>query len=91
MRGVYRKLAPPYRSVHSESFDDYPSKSLVTAVFQEQGGKTKLTATILYPSKEVRDIVLQSGMARGAGESYDKLAEVLADDKAESAPAAARV
>jgi len=30
-----------------ESFDDYPGESQITAVFVEQGGKTRLTATIL--------------------------------------------
>jgi uncharacterized protein YndB with AHSA1/START domain len=77
MRGVYREIVPPERSVHMESFDDYPGESQVTAVFVEQGGKTTLTATVLYPSKEVRDIVIQSGMEHGAAESYDKLAELL--------------
>jgi hypothetical protein len=32
---------------------------------------------VLYPSREVRDIVIQSGMEHGAAESYDKLAELL--------------
>jgi len=78
MRGVYREIVPPERTVHTESFDDYPdSVSVVTAVMTEQGGKTTLTATVLYPSKEVRDIVIQSGMEHGAAESYDKLAELL--------------
>ncbi len=77
MRGVYRELAPPVRSVHMESFDDYPGESQVTAVFDEQGGKTTLTATVLYPSQEVRDIVIKSGMEHGAAETYDKLAELL--------------
>jgi uncharacterized protein YndB with AHSA1/START domain len=77
MRGVYREIVPPQRSVHMESFDDYPGESQVTAVFVEQGGKTTLTATVLYPSREVRDIVIQSGMEHGAAESYDKLAELL--------------
>jgi uncharacterized protein YndB with AHSA1/START domain len=77
MRGVYRELAPPDRSVHMESFDDYPGEAQVTAVFVEQGGKTTMTATVLYPSKEVRDAVIQSGMEHGAAESYDKLAELL--------------
>jgi uncharacterized protein YndB with AHSA1/START domain len=77
MRGVYREIVPPERSVHMESFDDYPGESQVTAVFVEQGGKTTLTATVLYPSREVRDIVIQSGMEHGAAESYDKLAELL--------------
>ena len=82
MRGVYREIAPPERSVHVESFDDYPGESIVTAVFQEQAGKTTLTATILYPSKEVRDALIQSGMEHGAAESYDKLAELLASAEA---------
>jgi uncharacterized protein YndB with AHSA1/START domain len=78
MSGVYREITPPERSVHMESFDDYPGESQVTAVFVEQGGKTTLTATVLYPSKEVRDAVINSGMEHGAAESYDKLAELLA-------------
>src|ERR1700756_2399243 len=39
MRGVYREIAAPERSVHTESFDDYPGESVVTAVWIEQGGK----------------------------------------------------
>ena len=78
MRGVYRELAPPERSVHMESFDGFPGESQVTGVFTEQEGKTTLTVTVLYPSKEVRDIVLKSVMEHGAAESYDKLAELLA-------------
>jgi len=78
MRGVYREIAPPERSVHIESFDDYPGESQVTAVFTEKDAKTTLTATVLYLSKEVRDIVVKSGMEHGAAESYDKLAELLA-------------
>ena len=85
MRGVYREITPPERSVHMESFDDYPGESQVTAVFVEQGGRTTLTATVLYPSREVRDAVIQSGMEHGAAESYDKLAELLAPVEARSA------
>jgi len=78
MRGVYREIVPPERSVHMESFDDYPGESQVTGVFVEEGGKTTLTATVLYASKEIRDAVAKSGMEHGAAESYDKLAELLA-------------
>ena len=77
MRGVYREIVPPERSVHTESFDDYPGDSLVTGVLTEDGGKTTMTATILYPSREVRDAVIKSGMEHGAAECYDKLAEML--------------
>ena len=78
MSGVYREIVPPERDVHTEAFDDYPGESLVTGVFDEEGGKTTLTATILYPSQEVRDAVIESGMEHGAAECYDKLAEYLA-------------
>lgn len=78
MRGTYKEIAQPERTVHMESFDDYPGESQVTAVFTEENGKTTLNATVLYPSKEVRDIVIQMGMEHGAAESYDKLAELLA-------------
>ena len=80
MRGVYREIVPPERSVHMESFDDYPGESQVTTVLVEQGGKTTLTATVLYESREIRDAVIQSGMEHGAAESYDKLAELLASE-----------
>jgi uncharacterized protein YndB with AHSA1/START domain len=79
MRGVYREIVRPERSVHMESFDDYPGESQVTGVFQEHDGKTTLTVTVLYPSKEARDIVLKSGMEHGAAETYDRLAEMLAE------------
>lgn len=78
MRGVYHEITPPDRSVHMESFDDFPGESTVTTVLVEKDGRTTLTATVLYPSREVRDAVIQSGMEHGAAESYDKLAEMLA-------------
>lgn len=77
MRGKYREIQAPERSVHVESFDDYPGESQVTAVFTEDKGKTMLNVTVEYPSQEVRDIVLKTGMEHGAAESYDKLAELL--------------
>jgi uncharacterized protein YndB with AHSA1/START domain len=85
MRGTYREIVPGERSIHIESFDDFPGgDSTVTTVLVENGGATTLTATILYPSREVRDAVIQSGMEHGAAESYDKLAELLASYKVTS-------
>ena len=78
MRGIWREIIAPERSIHMESFDDYPGESQVTTVLTEQQEKTTVTATIIYPSKEIRDAVLNSGMEHGAAESYDKLAELLA-------------
>jgi uncharacterized protein YndB with AHSA1/START domain len=78
MRGVYREIQPPERLVSTESFDDYPcSETLNTLTLAEEGGKTTLTVRVLYPSKEVRDAVIVSGMEHGAGETYDRLEERL--------------
>ena len=77
MRGVYREIVVPERTVHMESFDDFPGESQVTSVLTERDGRTTLTATVLYESRQVRDAVIQSGMEHGAAESYDKLAELL--------------
>jgi uncharacterized protein YndB with AHSA1/START domain len=83
--GVYREVAPPERVVFTEIFEQFPdTESVVTAVLTEENGKTRLTATVLYPSIEVRDLVLGTGMARGAGISYDRLEDVVARLKAQS-------
>ena len=78
MRGVYLEIDGPSRSVHTESFDDYPGESTVTTLLVEREGQTTLTATVSYPSPEIRDAVIRSGMEHGAAESYDRLAELLA-------------
>jgi uncharacterized protein YndB with AHSA1/START domain len=76
--GVYREIVPPMRLVNTEAWEDWnPGELLVTAVLTEQGGKTTLTSTTLYPSREVRDKLLESGMTSGASETYDKLAQHL--------------
>ena len=78
MRGVYREIVPYERLASTESFDDYPGESLNTMTFSEKDGKTTLTTSVLYPSKEVRDAVIEMGMEQGAGETLDRLSEHLA-------------
>jgi uncharacterized protein YndB with AHSA1/START domain len=84
MRGRYREIIPAERIVSTESFDDpwYEGEAVATLVFVEQGGKTTVTNTLLYASKEVRDAVIKSPMEQGVAASYDKLAEVLASSRA---------
>jgi uncharacterized protein YndB with AHSA1/START domain len=78
--GEYREITPPSRLVFTEIFEQFPdSVSVVTAEFTDEGGKTRLTATVRYPSFEVRDMVLASGMASGAGISYDRLEDLVAE------------
>ena len=78
--GEYLDIAPPDRMVFTEIFEPYPDAvSVVTAILTEEGDRTRLTATVRYPSKEVRDIVMGTGMARGAGISYDRLEDLVAE------------
>ena len=77
--GVYREIAPPERLVNTEFFEPFPDAgSVVTTVLTEEGGKTRMTVTATYPSKDVRDMVLKTGMEHGAATSYDRLEEVAA-------------
>jgi uncharacterized protein YndB with AHSA1/START domain len=79
MGGVYREIVAPERLVATEKFDQswYPGEAVGTFVLVEQGGKTTLTQTILYESREARDGVLKSGMEKGVVASYDRLAKLL--------------
>jgi uncharacterized protein YndB with AHSA1/START domain len=76
--GEYREINPPERLVFTEIFEPYPDAvSIVTSVLTEENGRTRLTATVEYPSRDVRDMVKSSGMERGAALSYDRLEDVL--------------
>ena len=79
MGGVYREIVAPERVVATEKFDQswYPGEAVGTLVLSEQGGKTTLTQTILYESRQARDSVLKSGMEKGVLASYDRLANLL--------------
>lgn len=77
--GVYQEIDRPGRIVHTECFDPAPDdESLVTVTFDERDGRTLMTSTSRYSSKEVRDMVIRSGMESGAAESLDRLAELVA-------------
>ena len=76
--GTYREVSPPDRLVFTEIYAAFPDTiSVITAVFTEERGKTRLTATCVYPSKEVRDIVVGTGMEKGAAASYDRLEDLV--------------
>ena len=78
LHGIYREIVPPDRLVHTQVLDDVPGESLATTVLVEDRGRTTMKATLLYPSQEIRDAMLKSGMEYGAGASYDRLDEYLA-------------
>jgi len=78
-RGTFREIRPPDRIVHTERFDEpwYPGEAVITTALADSGGKTLLTVTLLYISKEARDSVLKSPMEGGVARSYDRLADLL--------------
>lgn len=75
MRGEYREVTPPERLVSTESWGgDWP-ETINTVTFSEEDGKTTITQTVLYPSREARDAALETGMKDGVSLSFDRLAE----------------
>jgi uncharacterized protein YndB with AHSA1/START domain len=81
MGGVFREIVASKKLVQTEKFDQawYPGEALSTAVLVERKGKTTLTTTVLYESREARDGILKSGMEQGIVASYDRLEELLAE------------
>jgi uncharacterized protein YndB with AHSA1/START domain len=77
--GVIREITPPERLVVTERFDDpwYPGEAIITVALSEINGKTTLTQTLYYESREARDLVVKSGMEVGLSMSYDRLADIL--------------
>jgi uncharacterized protein YndB with AHSA1/START domain len=85
--GEYREIVPDERIVTTEVFempgasDDDGVLNVVT--FTEDAGRTTLSLLVECPSKEVRDIIIDSGMEVGMQEQMDlleQLAASLADE-----------
>jgi uncharacterized protein YndB with AHSA1/START domain len=87
MRGEYREVVPPERLVTTETWEGFTEPgwraedaTVTTALLTEWDGKTRWTATILYPSQEVRDAALGLQPAwEGAAEGFDRLDELLGE------------
>jgi uncharacterized protein YndB with AHSA1/START domain len=95
--GVYREIVPPERIVCTDSFadqdgnvvppshygfnDDFPRELVMTVIFEEQDGKTKMT--LRHAGMPAGDMSEMAGA--GWNESFDKLAESLKQGEAPSA------
>ena len=73
IHGVIREWTPPARFVSTQVMEDMKCETLVTHEFSERDGKTTLTMTTRYPSRQMRDAALKSGMEHGAALSYERL------------------
>ncbi len=72
MHGVYREVDAPERIVNTEVFDEPPG-AVNTLLLTEDDGRTTMTLTMRYPSEEVRDRALATGMTGGMETSYTRL------------------
>ena len=73
-----RDIVSPERIVQTFEFEGLPGHIAEdTMDLEDLGGRTRMTVTSRFASVEDRDGILQSGMEKGDGESYDRLAEYL--------------
>jgi len=81
LRGTYTDIDPPGRLVQTEVNEDCWAAAgvdaIVTYELTDRAGQTLLSTTSWYPSTQIRDNVLRSGMERGLGQAYSKLDRAL--------------
>ena len=80
-RGEFRQITPTEKIVQTFIYDVAPFNEFVAVenmTLIERDGKTTLRTLVEHSSKEARDGHLQSGMEQGAGETMDRLEELLA-------------
>jgi uncharacterized protein YndB with AHSA1/START domain len=76
--GEYRVVDKPQRLAYVERYEQMPGTDhTVSLIFAEQGGVTTLSIHSLYPTKEMRDGHVQSGMEAGMRETLDQLDELV--------------
>lgn len=78
MTGEFREIVAPERLVHTEQWGEPWAETLNVNVLTEHEGGTLLVSTMHFPSKEERDKAAETGMADGAGRSFDLMDELLA-------------
>ncbi len=73
IRGLYQEVTPPERLVSTESWGGNFPETVNTLIFAEEHGKTLVTLTVLYPSREARDAALKTGMKEGMEQGFINL------------------
>lgn len=74
--GKYTEVTPPSRIVWTN--EESGEVTVTTVTFEDQGGKTLLTLSELYPSKEACDEAIQ-GSAAGLPGQFEQLDELLVE------------
>jgi uncharacterized protein YndB with AHSA1/START domain len=81
MDGVFTDVKTYEHLGSIEKFDDdwTNGKTDVSQAFSESRGRTMVTLTVAFVSKEARDGAAQSGMADGMEQGYHRLDELLSE------------
>jgi uncharacterized protein YndB with AHSA1/START domain len=76
--GEFREIVPNVRLVSTEIFEGAPGgeAAVNTVTFDEHRGRTTVKVVMQLPSKEVRDMIIESGMEGGMQEGMDLLEQV---------------
>ena len=76
--GVFHGDPSPDGMVQTFEFEGAPGNvSMDTLTLEEHDGKTTVRTNSVYQSVQARDGMVQSGMAEGMNEGYDRLEELL--------------
>lgn len=77
--GVFHGEPSPDGFVQTFEFEGAPGNvSMDTLTLEERDGKTTVRTNSLFQSVEARDAMVQSGMAEGMKDGYDRLDELMA-------------
>src|SRR5437870_2563259 len=80
--GEYREVVPFERIVETFEFEGMPGHVLTeSAVFEDIGGKTKVTQKSVFETVEDLEGMLASGMEEGARETMERFTELVAEMK----------
>jgi uncharacterized protein YndB with AHSA1/START domain len=73
--GEFREIVPNEKIVNTEIFEGAPESgaAIVTVTFEETDGRTTLALLTQVDSREIRDMIVDSGMESGVQEGMDIL------------------
>lgn len=77
--GVFHGEPSPEGFVQTFEFEGAPGNvSMDTLTLEERDGRTTVRTNSVFQSVEARDAMVQSGMAEGMNDGYDRLEDLLA-------------
>jgi len=86
--GQFREVDAPARMVHEENYDpgdvggamDTSQPAIIITAFVEKNGVTSLQMIMKFPSKEIRDAAVSTGMTDGMEQGYERLDKLFAEE-----------